>query len=131
MPKRKSETRNDVLKYVMLISVVVAFIAFMIYAGPSLGLTAAVNDDIIAAMPGLILITVGLVSLTRTNGAFMVISMLGIGFGLAILLRSLYITGIVIDSMLWGLTLEQNMTMIIILSGVIGAIMMTATSRRD
>jgi hypothetical protein len=119
---------NDVLKYAMLIAVIIGFVMFMQYAGPSLNLTSDSTDDMIAAIPGIFIFSISVITLTRVSGAFLMISMLGMGVGLSIVIYSLYNTGLIIDSMLWGLTLQQNMALIVILSGLIGGIVY-ATSR--
>jgi hypothetical protein len=119
---------NDVLKYAMLIAVIVGFVMFMQYAGPSLNLTSDSTDDMIAAIPGIFIFAISIITLTRVSGPFLMISMLGMGVGLSILIYSLYNTGLIIDSMLWGLTLQQNMALVIVISGIIGGIVY-ATSR--
>ena len=121
--------QNDILKFVMLISVIVGFIMFLMYGGASLNLTSDTTDDLIAAMPGIFIFTISIVTLTRVSGAYIMISMLGMGVGLAILIYSLFQTGLIIPDMLWGLTLQQNMALVIVLSGIIGGIVY-ASSRR-
>ena len=127
--KQKSNNFDEVLKYLMLISVIVGFIIFIMYAGPTLNLTANTTDDIIAAMPGIFIFTISIITLTRVHGIFTMIAMLGMGTGLAILIYTLYQTGLIIDGMLWGLTVEQNMALIIVISGIIGGIMV-ATDKK-
>jgi hypothetical protein len=113
----------------MLISVIIGFIIFMLYAGPSLNLTTNSTDDIIAAIPGIFVFTISIITLTRVKGVYLMIAMLGMGVGLAITLYSLYQTGLVIDTMLWGITLEQNMALIIVISGIIGGIVVASDRR--
>ena len=118
---------NAVVKYVSIIMIFIAFIFFMMYGGPSLNLSQDSTEDIIAAMPGIFIFTISIITLTRVHGSYLLIGMLGMGTGLSILIYTLYNTGLIIDSMLWGLTLEQNMALIIVLCGIIGGILVAAS----
>jgi hypothetical protein len=124
--KRRKSNNSEILKYGMLITVIVGFIIFIIYAGPTLNLTQDTTEDFIAAIPGIFVFTISVITITRVKGVFLMIAMLGMGVGLAILIYTLYQTGLIIDSMLWGLTLEQNMALVIVLSGIIGGILVAA-----
>jgi len=124
MGKHRSNNKNDtVLKYIMLITVIVGFIIFLMYAGPTLNLSINSTEDYIAAIPGIFIFTLCMITLTKVKGPYLMIAMLGMGVGLAITLYSLYQTGLVIDTMLWGISLEENMALIIVLSGLIGGIL--------
>ena len=128
--KRSSDSSSDVvLKYAMLISVIVGFVIFIMYAGPTFHLTNDSTEDIIAAIPGIFVFTISIITLTRVRGVYLMIAMLGMGVGLAITLYSLYQTGLVIDSMLWGISLTENMALIIVISGIIGGIVVASDRR--
>ena len=131
MTKHRKQKRNfdGTIKIVMLIIVLISFIMALMYIGPSLNLSVDTTTDFIDAIPGIFVFTLSVIFLTRVRGVYAMVAMLGMGSGLAILIYTLYNTGLIIDGMLWGLTVEQNMALIIVLCGIIGGIMV-ATDKK-
>ena len=123
--------RRDIFKYVALITVIGAFVMFLLYSGSSVYLTSDTTDDIIDSIPGIFVFTLSIVSLVTLGGPFLLIGMLGMGVGLSILIYTMYNTGLIIDTMLWGLTLQQNQAMVIVFSGIIGGVLYATSRRRN
>jgi len=115
--------KNSPIVMIAVFMIIVVFILFFQggYAD-GFGLSATIDDDLLAVLPGLFVSIIGIIAVSQAKGSPLIIGGFGaVGVGLAVLLSEAHAAGIFTDAMIGGATLAQLEVITIIVSILLGS----------
>ena len=131
MPKRKkSNGRGLDVRFIFIISLLVVIAFAFMYLGINLGFNVSSVSDYFGILPFLFLFIVGLFVIVNITGYFMLPAMGLIGFSVAGMLNEMFNLGMVPPELLTGLTIDQAMFWVVVISLLFGGILVVLTSKR-
>ena len=121
--------KNSPIVMIAVFMIIVVFILFFQggYAD-GFGLSATIDDDLLAVLPGLFVSIIGIIAVSQAKGSPLIIGGFGaVGIGLAVLLSEAYTAGIF--ALTGTVTLAQLETITIIVSIILGGVAYASTER--
>ena len=100
---------------------IVVFYIIRDYGG-EFGLTASIGNDMFAYFPGVFFIFVAMLGVGYLRGTVLMPIVFILGIGIALLVGTANTQGLITDAVLGGLTLVQTQELILLVSGVCGAL---------
>ena len=125
---RHRSSRLDI-RIPMIIAILFVIVLAFMYL-PNYGFDPGAVKDYIAIIPSMLFIIVGLYISVKIGGMYSFPAITIIGFGMAIMMNTMYQGGYITVQMLSGLTISQIEYWCVIISGLAGAIVAAATSKR-
>ena len=114
--------RRNGLNIIMMAVIIILGFYVLFYYPDLIGLPVGASDIFIALFPGLFLTGISIYMLSHSHGAGSMAGMLGVGFGVVLLLSQADAEGLVTAEMLSGLTLDQLQIWVMVFSTVAGAV---------
>lgn len=131
MPKKKGKPFGGIdIRFILIIALLIVIVMAFLYLGVDLGFNAMATSDFLNVLPYLFFFILGLYIIITIGGMYMLPAFGILGFGLAGLLREMWVLGMVTPEMMTGLTIEEIMFWTVLISLIFGGVLTAITSKR-
>lgn len=139
--RKKSNGRGSVLgidfRIVFIMMLLVVMVLAFYYLGTDLGfeldpLNPVTVSQFLAVLPSIFFFIIGLYIIVNIGGLYVIPAFGVLGFGMAVLLRAMYLPplSMITPNMMSGLSIESIMMWTVVISLLFGGIIGAATSKR-
>jgi hypothetical protein len=125
----KTVEKLDV-RFIFIIAVLIVMVMAFMYLGVDFGFNVSSANDYLAVLPYLFFFIIGLYIIVSIGGIYMLPAFGILGFGIAGLLREMWVRGMITPEMMTGLSIDQIMFWTVIIALIFGGILTAITSKR-
>jgi len=131
MPKKKGKPFGGIdIRFILIMALLIVIVMAFLYLGVDLGFNAMATSDFLNVLPYLFFFILGLYIIITIGGMYMLPAFGILGFGLAGLLREMWVLGMVTPEMMTGLTIEEIMFWTVLISLIFGGVLTAITSKK-
>lgn len=128
--KRKISVGKLDVRFIFIIAVLIVMVMAFMYLGTDFGFNATSTADYLGVLPYLFFIIIGLYIIVSIGGIYMIPAFGILGFGVAGLIREMWLLGMVTVQMMSGLTIDDIMFWTVLISLVFGGLITALTSKK-
>lgn len=118
------------IRFIFIIAVLIVMIMVFLYIGVDFGFNATSTSDYLAVLPYLFFFIIGLYIIVSIGGIYMLPAFGILGFGVAGLLREMWVLGMITVEMMTGLSIDDIMFWTVLIALIFGGILTALTAKK-
>jgi hypothetical protein len=131
MPKKKRNRGRALdIRFILIIAVLIVMVMAFLYLGVGFGFNVSSTADYLAVLPYLFFFIIGLYIIVSIGGIYLLPAFGILGFGVAGLLREMWVRGFITPEMMTGLSIDQIQLWTVIIALIFGGILTALTAKK-